>query len=342
MMFAPRPETWTAAIDGGTTNTRVRLLRGLELVVERHARVGARDVAAGQREALVVAVRDCLRSALSVAGAERADRIVASGMLTSEVGIAQVAHVVAPVGIDELARGAHFVTVPEIVEQPILLVPGVRALPCEGPMGWMRADVMRGEECETLGAWSLMMSAGAECLTPPPRWFLWPGSHTKLVRVDEGGRIESSHTTLAGELIAAVAAHTVLAASLPRELPRELDPIAVDQGARCVREYGLGRAAFLVRIAALFQDWTEDQRAAFWIAAVVADDVEQLAHRSLLGAEPEPSLHVGGARPLRELYVQLLRARLAARVHARDDDVPHAAIGAALVAERRESLMAGS
>ena len=53
--------------------------------------------------------------------------------------------------------------------------------------------------------------------------FVWPGSHTKLIEVDPAGRIVRSHTTLAGELLLALARHTLLAASLPswRE-PRQI------------------------------------------------------------------------------------------------------------------------
>ena len=78
-----------------------------------------------------------------------------------------------------------------------------------------------------------------------------PGSHTKLVEVDAEGRIARSHTTLAGEMLQAVAQHTLVAASLPAALPDELDTDAAAAGARAAVRYGLGRAAFLVRIAAL-------------------------------------------------------------------------------------------
>src|SRR5258706_15758785 len=127
-----------------------------------------------------------------------------------EDGWAAVPHVLAPAGQRELARGAVVCHLPEVADQPILFVPGVRTPPAAGLDGWAEADVMRGEECETLGAWALIperqLSLGepTEVAAPPLRTvFVWPGSHTKAVEVDEQGRIRRSHSSLAGELTGA-------------------------------------------------------------------------------------------------------------------------------------------
>jgi 2-dehydro-3-deoxygalactonokinase len=197
---------------------------------------------------------------------------------------------------------------------------------------------MSGEECETLGALS-------SCFAPPTPApvFLWPGSHTKLVATDAAGRIVRSATTLAGELAAAVARHTVLAASLPEDWPDDPDPEAVAAGSRLVARDGLGRAAFLVRIAALFESWAPAQRAAFWIGAVVADDVAHLARHPILeaplGGEPSP-VWVGGRQPQRGLYASELARRHRGPVRALDDDLAGraSALGALAVAWCRDEL----
>ena len=80
--------------------------------------------------------------------------IVAAGMLSSEVGLTAVPHVEAPAGIDALARGVAVRLLPEVADRPIVFVPGVRTPPAPGVDGWAEADVMRGEECETVGAWT--------------------------------------------------------------------------------------------------------------------------------------------------------------------------------------------
>src|SRR5206468_7599077 len=101
------------------------------------------------------------------------------------------------------------------------------------------------------------------------------------------GRIVRSHTTLAGEVTATLARHTLLAASLPGALPDEPDPPSLEAGARLVGRVGLGRAAFLVRVAGLTGALTPSQRAAFWVGAVVADDADHLARHPIL-SRPVP------------------------------------------------------
>src|SRR5262249_17166553 len=229
----------------------------------------------GRREVLGGAVRDALADVLQSAGGVRPDRIVAAGMLSSEVGLCAVPHVEAPAGLEELARGAVVRHLPEVAGPPILLIPGIRTPAAPGPDGWAEADVMRGEESETLRA---RLSPPPSPHPPsPPSVFVWPGSHPKLVALDQSGRITRSYTTLAGEQMVALARHTILSANLPEGWPKELDPEALASGTRLAAGQGLGRLAFLVRIAALAGRWGTDQRAAFWLGAVVADDPRHLA-----------------------------------------------------------------
>jgi 2-dehydro-3-deoxygalactonokinase len=360
---------WAIALDGGTTNTRARLLHGTRLVATARRAVGVRDTvldaphprparaatSAGpaDRAGLVRAVREVVEEARrhlereARAGRDPADvdarpevirpEVLAAGMLSSEVGLVAVPHVLAPAGLDELARAAEFVSVPEVDDRPILVVPGVRTPAAEGPDGWFEADVMRGEECETLGAHAALAVEGR--IAPGQgSLFLWPGSHTKLVAVDAEGRIARSFTTLAGEILQAVAQHTLLAASLPAVLPDELDGDAAADGARAAARHGLGRAAFLVRIAALGRTLDERGRASFWIGAAVEADVMSLAGHPIL--ELGRGVFVGGRDPLRALYTTGLARRHVGSVVPLELPLAEAAsaLGARAVAERRRVL----
>jgi 2-dehydro-3-deoxygalactonokinase len=320
---------WAVALDGGTTNTRACLLREGRIVAVARRPVGVRDaVFTGGADPLAAAVRDCLDEVRRAAGGVEPSRIVAAGMLSAEVGLGAVPHVVAPAGRDELARGAVLKVIPEVADAPILFVPGVRTPAGPGPDGWAEADVMRGEECATLGAHAALGLTGAAV-------FLWPGSHTKLVAVDAAGRIARGYTTLAGEMTAALARHTLLAASVPADLPERLDPDAVAAGARLVAQHGLGRAAFLVRVADLAGSLGFFERAAFWAGAVAADDVAHLArHPILAGGVP---VWVGGSAPRRGLYAALLGAIHPGPVTPLDDERAEAAtaVGALAVAGKR-------
>jgi 2-dehydro-3-deoxygalactonokinase len=337
MPSTPAWPEWAIALDGGTTNTRARLLRAGHVVATARRAVGVRDAVIGSgAKALAESVREAVDELRRAHPEARPAWIVAAGMLTSEVGLLSVPHVPAPAGLDELAQGIDARVLPEIDALPIRFVPGVRTPPGPGPDGWAQADVMRGEECETLGA---LLALRERPVTPDSgaqrSLFLWPGSHTKLVVVDPSGRIERSHTTLAGEMLDAVARHTLLSASLPREWPEALDPEPLAEGARLARREGLGRAAFLVRIAHLAARLNPAQRAAFWIGATVADDVGHLAPHL-----PQAPLWVGGRQPLRGLYATELKAYHVEPVEALDDHLAEAASarGALAIALRLDEL----
>jgi 2-dehydro-3-deoxygalactonokinase len=265
------------------------------------------------------------------------DYIVAAGMLSSELGLWAVPHVDAPAGIDDVARAVVVNHLPEISELPIYFIPGVRTPAGAGPDGWFTADVMRGEECETWGAYTALRESGT---IESSEWqaFLWPGSHTKLVEVDGAGRITRSHTSLAGEFLQAVAQHTLLAASLPRELPDEVDRDAAEAGGRAVERDGLERAAFLIRVAAMTKALNAVDRASFWIGAVVQSDVESLSRHSILA--PGRSVWIGGREPLRSLYAARLGLRHLGTVAALSDPLAEAAsaLGALETVSRRFTL----
>src|SRR6266478_3564843 len=101
------PITCAVALDGGTTNTRARLWIDGRIAATARRAVGVRDVVlAGGPGALAVAVRGALDEVLLAAEGRTPEVIVAAGMLSADVGLRAVPHVVAPAGPAELARGS--------------------------------------------------------------------------------------------------------------------------------------------------------------------------------------------------------------------------------------------
>lgn len=353
---------YAIALDGGTTNTRGRLVRGGQIIATARRSIGVRDnlppatceppestidLVTGARigrTRLAEVVRELLDDLLRTtvqSGASanmgrpvQPDYIVAAGMLSSDAGLVVVPHVEAPAGPDDVARRISIHHIPTISDRLIYFVPGLRTPASEGRDGWFMADVMRGEECETWGAYAALRQTEQ---VKPGEWqaFLWPGSHTKLVEVDGAGRIVRSHTSLAGEFLQVVADHTLVAASLPRTLPDEVDCDAAEAGARAALRDGLGRAAFLIRIADLTQSLNAFERASFWIGAVVANDVEGLAQHSILA--PGRPVWVGGREPLRSLFATWLGRRHQGAVAALNGELADSAsaLGALDIVSRR-------
>lgn len=316
------------ALDGGTTNTRARLVVNCQVVFTARRAVGVRDNVLAQGNPLAASVRACLDEAAAACGSP-IDRVVAAGMLSSEVGLVGVPHVIAPAGLSELANASVDVVLPDIHPGPILVIPGIKTPSAKGEAGWAMSDLMRGEEVETFGAMEALGIVGKRMT------FLWPGSHTKLIEIDESGRIMRSFTTLAGEIAAALAGHTLIAKSLPREFPDQPDLEAARLGARLCREHGLGRAAFLVRIADVVGALDEQQRAAFLVGAVVAEDACRIAGHPIV--KSGCPLLVGGRDPQRSLYRELLTDLIANPVEAMGEEIgtTASALGAVAVANAR-------
>ena len=172
-------------IDTGTTNTRVSLWRGGHTLAQQSTQVGVRDTAiSGSRAVLQGAVRETIKAVLAQADAT-ADTVtlaVASGMITSALGLHEVPHLPAPAGLDDLAQGMVRVEVPEVFAKPIWFVPGVRnEVSMSSLLDFEAMDMMRGEEVEVMGLLEQLGLNG-------PAMLVLPGSHTKFISLDQDER----------------------------------------------------------------------------------------------------------------------------------------------------------
>ena len=197
-------------LDAGTTNSRAVLWRGDKVLSEVRTPVGVRDTAiTGSNDALARGVTGCMVGVCLKAGIapEAVDVVVASGMITSSLGLKEVPHLVAPAGVDDLAAGMVSELFPGVWHKPIWFVPGVKnkAGMVDGD-DLPQMDMMRGEEVETVALQQRLGTRGA-C------WFVLPGSHTKFVRLSKNGRIVQIVSTLAGEMMDALSRNTILAAT---------------------------------------------------------------------------------------------------------------------------------
>ena len=161
--------------------------------------------------------------------------VVAAGMITSSLGLADVPHISAPAGIGELAAATQRHHLLEVTDLPVLLVPGVRSgqKPCDlTTIG--NADLIRGEE--TMCAGLLMLGT-----VSPPATVLNLGSHWKAIQLDDKGRIASSITSLSGEMIHTTQTQTILASAVSHERPALIDLHWLAAGMKRQRKSGLAR-----------------------------------------------------------------------------------------------------
>jgi 2-dehydro-3-deoxygalactonokinase len=165
--------------DWGTTNLRVRIVRGDAIIKELRTEQGASTLKSPEdfRTALVTAM-DSLGAAKPV---------VISGMAGSSIGWKELPYARLPFRLD----GSDAVV--EEIEPDTFLISGVRS----------EEDVMRGEETELLG-----LEVGQE-----EAIVILPGTHSKHCIVRSGAMV-SFRTFMSGELHALFSAHGILRQSM--------------------------------------------------------------------------------------------------------------------------------
>lgn len=250
-------------VDGGTTNTRVSLVEDRRIIVSKKISRGAK-AGIDDREGLKIALKETISAILSENSLTENDiiKILASGMITSEFGLYEVPHVIAPAGIRELHSSMAEVSFPEICSIPFVFVRGVKVL--GGSLA--STDIIRGEETELIG---IMDDNEGECV------YVLPGSHSKLIKTDECGRITEFSTMLTGEMIAALSGNTILKDAVDLSID-DYDVEHLCFGYNYALENGLNNALFKVRILKNIMKKNPTEVYSFFIGAILSDEIKAI------------------------------------------------------------------
>ncbi|OWY40037.1 2-dehydro-3-deoxygalactonokinase [Xenophilus sp. AP218F] len=326
-------------IDTGTTNTRVTVWNGNALKAHAARQVGVRDTAiSGNVSILQRGISATIEAALAKARLDISsiDLVLASGMITSNVGLFEIPHLLAPAGCDELAAGMQSAMIPEVCEKPIWFIPGVRNMnESVGLHNCESMDMLRGEEVEAMALIERLSIS-------EPAVIVLPGSHSKFVHLDEKQRITGCVTTLAGELLHVITHNTILAGALNSDFAVEIDEEMLLAGARSASKIGLGRACFIVRMLDQFTIYDRNARANFLLGSVLGADLLTLKNTDAIRISPGIQYVIAGNRILREAIGLLVRGddffsgKVTTVGHDLQSDL--AGYGAILVARRRGLL----
>jgi len=264
------------AVDWGTTNRRAWR-------VEADGRIG--DAVRDGSGVLAMAPDDYL-PALAALRARLGDLpVIAAGMVGSTRGWREAAYVPAPADLTALAVSAL-----RIDAANAIIVPGV---------SWVsgtRADVMRGEEVQVLGA----IAAG---LAPADTVFCQPGTHNKWITT-ANARIVAVTTVMTGELFALLKAHGILAGMLDGAVG---DGAPFREGiARGAGACDLGSALFEVRAAVLLGRRAPEDAAAYASGVLIGADV---GARNVAG-DPVHLLAEGALAALYTVAIEALGGRV--------------------------------
>jgi len=268
-----------AIIDSGTTNTRIFISDDSnKIVVSGSKKIGVRDTSiTGTRDKLKNSVSSLFYDILekNEIDEKQVKFAIAFGMITSEIGLIEIPHIIAPVGVKELSDGIVEVHSNDVlpISRPVYFIPGIRNNNSKDD--WIHnlrfIDFMRGEEVQLIGVIDLKK------VTQPCN-IVSLSSHTKISHIDSNQRVINSMTTLSGQLYEAITTSTNIGKSvqiLENERENKYKQQEVIEAARmCVEKAGLGRALLMPRLMETLLDTNAQERIWFLNAAIAADDMK--------------------------------------------------------------------
>jgi len=230
------------AADWGTTNRRAyRIDRHGRCEAEFEDGQGILSVPAGGFPAAVAEIRARLGEL----------PLLLAGMIGSNRGWVEAPYVACPASLDDLVAGLAW------PDADVAIVPGVSF------RDGRRADVMRGEEVQLLGA-------VADSLVSPDALVCHPGTHNKWALMS-GGRIAEFRTVMTGELFNLLKSHSILSELLAA-------PAAADDAFRAGVREGLGDTdlqaeLFAVRARVLLGAVARESAASYTSGLLIGGDV---------------------------------------------------------------------
>lgn len=268
-------------IDGGTTNTRITLVKDGSAVDTERFNIGSGK---SENNALLKkAVKSGIEHIFEKHGTAP-EAVIASGMITSGGGLCEIPHITAPAGLKELHNAISVRHIPEICDIPFAFIPGVKAV----SEALENADIMRGEETELMGL-DIDISGSLVLL---------PGSHSKCILVSKDGKIEKFHTFLTGEMIYAASSATILSRTV--DLSVAADKEYMIKGYEYCEKYGINEALFKTRILDMLFSCTPAQCMGFFTGVILHGEISRIIKL------PQKRVVIAGKRELKYSIAYLL------------------------------------
>lgn len=280
------------AIDGGTTNTRIALVRDDIVVDTIRIDIGAR-IGIDNPDLLKRTIKQGLKNILKKNNMSDNDiqKILASGMITSEFGLVNLPHLNLPVDISDLHNFLYQTVIEEISKIPFVFVRGVKS----DSENLEHCDMMRGEESELFG---LLDGEGI---------YILPGSHSKIITVDDNQKIVAIKTMLTGEMISVLSQNTILKDVFNIQSAK-LEPEFLLKGFNFCKQNGINESLFKVRVLKKLLGKNESQVYSFFMGVVLCDEVKYI-----LGINPKRII-IGGKEQIKDALGSLLKELSKAKI----------------------------
>ena len=276
-------------IDCGTTNSRVYLLnKNKQMITKGSRKVGVRDTALhSTRDILRMGLKELIEETVFSAGLSIKDIsfAIASGMITSEIGLLEIPHLWAPVSIDDLASHIKVVQDPEILplDIPFYFIRGIKNYFLENATykDIRKIDFMRGEETQVAG----LLSTYPNLKLPVIVIIL--SSHTKYIYINQEQDITGSLTTLSGQIYEALKKETSIGKSItPDENysnPNYFDTEVIDSAYQVVKHCSFLRALIMPRFMEILLKSPWYERELFINVAISTEDLKVMEDFPMMG-----------------------------------------------------------
>lgn len=339
-----------AVIDCGSASTEVFIVDENNKILTSAAKnIGVQSVAStGSKEILKQGIREALSLAAENLKIElsKIEFAIAFGMITSEMGLKEVPHMIAPAGIDELASNIEILENTDVFPSniPIILVRGLKN-PCkiETYDDVRNIDLMRGEETQIIGL--------LETLKPSlPVNIIQLGFTTKLIHINKEGKICGSITALSGQVYEAIKKETFIGKCVkPKNEDEKIENFFSEKilkaAENSVKTTGLLRTVMLTRFSEISLSTNWQELKFFLESAIAADDTKILDEaEKLLGFDLDTDFILIGDKERATIYEYIIKSRnnynkeITTLYKKKDIDML-GIIGAALIAEKAKGML---
>lgn len=285
-------------IDGGTSSTRINLFTDGEFIDAVKLNIGVR-YSIDNRDEYVGSIKSAVGDIILRNNAGNIERILASGMITSEFGLCNLPHINTPAGIKEFHNAMYETTLKEISDIPIVFMRGVKIDSEDINL----FDMMRGEETELMG---IMKEDCGECV------YILPGSHSKSIKTDNKGRIVSFSTMLTGEMIAALSQDTILKDAVDLSTAK-INREYLLKGYSYAKSEGINKALFKVRILKNAFEGSKEEVYSFFMGIILCDEILNIIK------DASDTVVLGGKSQIRKAMAQILKATTKKNIIELDD-----------------------
>lgn len=273
----------TGILDFGTTNVKLYLCEGEQIVQKTVENVGIKDFS---NNIMTVSMEDyicdLLSRSLEKLGKTMADlrRLICFGMITAETGLKEVPHLTAPASLEQMKESVFEwkdqTFLPEHVQ--VLMIRGVKKPLYQGEdmLKRLEIDFMRGEETQCIGVLKKLDVKEAVNVVVL-------SSHTKLIHINDRCEIADSITTLTGQLFDLLQTRTIVGKSIrvPKEKMKDITDAQIDSvielADKLLEGKGFSRCMMLPRFMELFTDMTDIERLCYVDAVLALEDVRSLS-----------------------------------------------------------------